>query len=163
MPAQKDIEDLWSHVYTIHARTCFRFGADSSVAVMSALGCPASVPEQYESGSRRTYTRCLPYINGQVSLSFGHVDVPRTAAAAAIVVRHLPTSSRSAVVLRFNGPAKTVEDTSCAFASQLEGSGKEQTEEAENKNRRDTRLSPGFLVSAIRANCCAFCCELWCL
>lgn len=30
MPAQKACEDLWSQVYTIHARTCLRLGEISS-------------------------------------------------------------------------------------------------------------------------------------
>lgn len=65
------------------------------------------------------YTRRFPDVNGQVSLRLGHVDVPR---AAAIAV-HLwsGTASRTAVILRFNGPAKAVKHTYCAFASQLEG------------------------------------------
>lgn len=77
----------------------------------------------FASQAEPTYTRCLPDIDGKVGLGLGHVDIPRAAAIA--VVGHVAASSRVSVVLRLNGPAKAVEDTSCAFASQLEG--KEQT------------------------------------
>jgi len=40
MPAQKDCEDLWSQVYTMHARTCLRFGAVSSKQEVSTASSP---------------------------------------------------------------------------------------------------------------------------
>ena len=61
MPAQNAVDDLWSHVYTIQLRTCFRFGALSSmlVALRILIARSASVRLILAGGERLDYfTSC---------------------------------------------------------------------------------------------------------
>lgn len=70
MPAQKEREDLWSHVYTMHARTCFRFGAVSSKQTVSLRSYSSA-----EHFRVHTYACRFPYVDCQIGLRLGHVNI----------------------------------------------------------------------------------------
>lgn len=112
MPAQKDMDDLWSHVYTIHARTCFRFGAVSSISNESAqlLLLEASALKY----GVHTYARSFSDVDRKICLRLTHIQVPIPAMTSS--VRHLV--GRRIVVLVVNGPAEPAEDTSASSKCQ---------------------------------------------
>lgn len=94
----------------MHARTCFRLGAVSSIRSKSAQLILLSPTHSH------TYTRRLSDIDCQIGLGLAHVHVPR-AAPIAPSVRHLV--GRVVVFLVINGPAKPVKDTSTASGRQF--------------------------------------------